>query len=191
MEYYELVDELYVPKKRWFLGSINFDDKWDFWKYVQPGTVNIPDKELFVTVRSKGISLDFTMADFELLVINERVKALLSDKEAQFIPVRFDEQAKVNNDHYLMVVNKDIDCVDESKSIFTKWAEDDPVRPDKAGKYKSFERLILNNDKIPFDANIFRLKKFDRLVIVSEKIKLAFETNNITGVKYKKLTNIS
>ncbi|RZK11079.1 MAG: glycoside hydrolase family 3 protein, partial [Flavobacterium sp.] len=78
MEYYELVDELYVPKKRWFLGSINFDDKWDFWKYVQPGRVNIPDKELFVTVRSKGISLDFTMADFELLVINERVKALLN-----------------------------------------------------------------------------------------------------------------
>jgi hypothetical protein len=188
MNYYELLDELYIPKKRWFLGSINFDGEWEFWKYVSPGEVDIPTKQLFVKTRRKGLSLDFTMADFELLIINEKVKNLIANEEVQFIPVKLEEEPNSKINYYLLVVNKEIECVDESESIFVKWGKDDSIRPDKAGKYKSFEKLILNPDGIPEEANIFRLKKYDRLIVISEKLKLWFEENKVSGIKYKKLT---
>ena len=188
MNYYELLDELYVPKKRWSLGSINFDGEWDFWKYISPGKVDIPQKELFVTTRKKGLPIDFTMADFELLVINERVKNLISDEEVQFIPIKLEADPISKINYYLMVVNKEVECVDESKSVFVKWLKDDPIRPDKVGKYKSFEKLILNPIQIPKEANIFRLKKYDIVIVISEKLKLLFEENKISGVQYKKIT---
>ena len=188
MDYYEITDELYIPKKRWFLGSINFDGEWDFWKYVSPGKVDVPQKELFVTARKKGVPIDFTMADFDLLIVNEKVKNLISDDEAQFIPVKLEADPDSNINYYLMVITEEIECVDERKSIFVKWLIDDPIRPDKAGKYKFFEEMVLNPVDIPAEANIFRLKKYDIVIVISEKLKLLFEENKVSGLQYKKLT---
>ena len=188
MDYYKVLDELYIPKKRWFLGSINFDGEWDFWKYVSPGKVDVPQKELFVTTRKKGLSLDFTMADFDLLIVNEKVKNLISEKEVQVIPVKLEADPNSKINYYLMVVNNEIECVDESKSIFVKWLKDDPIRPDLAGEYKSFEKLVLNPVDIPKDTNIFRLKKYDIVVVISEKLKLLFEENKVSGLQYIKIT---
>lgn len=188
MNYYEVLDELYIPKKRWFLGSINFDGEWDFWKYVSPGKVDIPQKELFVTYRKKGFPLDFTMADFELLIINEKVKNLISEEEAQFIPVKLEADTNSKTNYYIMVINRDIECVDESKSVFVKWLKNDPIRPDKVGEYKSFEKLVLNPDNIPEEANIFRLKKYDSVIVIGDKLKVLLEKNNVSGVTFKKIT---
>jgi hypothetical protein len=188
MNYYSVLRELYIPKKRWFLGSINFDGEWDFWKYVSPGKVDVPQKELFVTTRKKGHPLDFTMADFDLLIINEKVKNLISEDEVQFIPVKLETDPNSKTNYHLMVVNKEIECVDESKSVFVKWLKDDPIRPDKAGKYKSFEKLVLNPDDIPKEANIFRLKKYDLVIVISERLKHLLEENKVSGVQYEKLT---
>lgn len=188
MDYYEILDELYIPKKRWFLGSINFDGEWDFWKYVSPGKLDIPQKELFVTTRKKGLPLDFTMADFELPIINEKVKNLINQEELQFIPVKLEADPNSKINYYLMVVNKEVECVDESKSVFVKWLKNDPIRPDKTGEYKSFEKLILNPVDIPKEANIFRLKKYDLVIVISEKLKRLLEENKVSGVQYKKIT---
>ena len=87
-----------------------------------------------------------------------------------------------------MVINREIECVDETKSIFVKWEKDDPIRPDKAGEYESFEKLVLNPLDIPEDAHIFRLKKYDILIVISEKLKLLLEENKVSGLQYKKLT---
>lgn len=188
MHYYELLDELYIPKKRWFLGSVNFDGEWEFWKYVSPGKVDIPHKELFITTRKKGLPLDFTMADFELLIVNEKVKNLISEEEVQFIPIKLETDPNSKINYYLMVVNKEIECVDESKSVFVKWEKDNPIRPDKAGEYKSFEKLILNPADIPKESDIFRLKKYDIVIVVSERMKLLLEENKVSGIQYKKIT---
>lgn len=188
MDYYEILDELHVPNKRWFLGSVNFDGEWNFWKYVSPGKVAVPQKELFVTTRRKGTPLDLTMADFQLLIVNEKVKNLISEENVQFIPVKLEADTNSAINYYLMVVNKEIECLDESKSVFIKWLKDDPIRPDKAGKYKSFDKMVLNPLDIPEEVDIFRLKKYNVVLVISEKLKLLFEYNNVTGIQYEKIT---
>ncbi|PJJ83846.1 imm11 family protein [Mucilaginibacter auburnensis] len=185
MNYYRLSDELYKPKKRWFLGSINFDGEWDFWKYVRAGRVIPPQKELFVSVRKGGLPLDFTMADFELLIVNEKVKDLISESEVQLIPVKV---ADLDLNLSLMVVNNEFDCVDEGRSIFDKWQMDDPIRPDRAGKYKSFAKMIINDALVPDGSHIFRIKNYSITVVVSEVLKNEMEAQKVSGVKFEKLS---
>ncbi|RFZ84317.1 hypothetical protein DYU05_01440 [Mucilaginibacter terrenus] len=170
------------------MGNINFDGEWEFWKYVSPGRVDIPQKELFITTRKKGIPLDFTIADFELLIVNDKVKDLISEEEVQFIPVKLEAQPDVKLNYSLMVINNEIECVDENKSVFMKWEKDDLVRPDLAGEYEFFEKLVLDPDNIPQQAHIFRLKNYHISIVISEKLKLLFEESNVSGIKYQKLT---
>jgi len=87
MDYFRIIDNLDEPANRWFLGSVNFDNEWDFWKYTDTGNFELPGRELSITIRRQGVPLDFTMADFELLVINSKIAALLDTDEVMLIPL--------------------------------------------------------------------------------------------------------
>jgi len=128
------------------------------------------------------------MADFELLIVNEKVKNLVSEDEVQYIRVKLEEDRYSDTNYYLMVVNEEIECVDEDRSLFLKWEKDNGTRPDLAGEYKSFEKMVLNPTDIPKGADIFRIKKYDIVIVVSERLKFLFEENKISGVKFEKLT---
>lgn len=185
MDYYRLQNDLHYPR-RWFLGEVNFDGEWDFWKYLSAGEVETPNKELLVTVTEEGIPLDFTMADFELLVVNEKVTDLIDKDEIQLIPIKISGYTS-ENPYYLMVIKNQVDCVDEEKSDFDRWEINDPIRPDKAGQYKTFYKLFVNKEHCN-DHNIFRIKGYNSIIVVSDNLKKIFEKYRILGVKYKKIS---
>lgn len=186
MNYYQLLDDLDNPPNRWILGNINFDGEWDFWKYLKVGEVEIPKKKLFVSVREEGIPLDFTMADFELLIVSEKTASLMNQDEVQLIPVQIKEDTPKRN-YYLMTIKNEIDCVDELNSVFDKWEINDPIRPDKAGQYKTFYKLFIK-EELSDHFEIFRIKRYNSIIIVSENLKIEFEQNKLIGVKFKKVT---
>jgi hypothetical protein len=185
MKYYRVLNDLHI-EDRWFLGEVNFDDEWDFWQYVSPGVALVPDKELVVSVTEEGKSLDFNMADFELLIINEKVASLLNKEEVQLIPIKVDK-LKSKVPYFLMVVKNAIDCVDEEKSQFMKWEPGNKIRPDKVGEYENFMKLVINPSKVG-STNIFRIKGFDVAVIISQSLKESLEKNNIKGVRFKEVS---
>lgn len=189
MKYYRLLDELYKPADRWFLRSLNVVDanKISVWKFVSPAKVDLPDGEkLKMSIRESGRPLDFTFADFDVLVVNEKVAFMLNEKECQLIPVEI-EGIKDGHSYFVVVLLNSIDCIDESKSDFEKWTKDDPIRPDKAGEYKGIYELFVDPQKIG-NNTIFRLGKSDNMIIVSEDLKQKFEKNSITGIKFKAVT---
>jgi len=183
MKHYRLLDELYIPLNRWFLGKINFDDKWDFWKYVTVGEVTVPKKELFVNIRQNGHPLDFTMADFELLIVNKRTATLFDSNDVQLFPVRI-QNLPSKDTYFLMTLKNEHDCVDEKLSVFDKYQMDDPIRPDKAGEYKTIYKLVVRND---FKAanSIFRIKGYNGAIIISEELKDKLSNSKISGIKYQ------
>lgn len=188
MNYYRLMDNLTYPENRWFLGSINFPNEWDFWNYIRIGLVKQPEFELKISLRKRGQPIDITMADFELLVVQERVINYFQDEEVQFIKVHLDSDTNIDpRKLYLMCILQEIDCVDERKSIFDKWEEGNEIRPDLSGDYKTFYKLVVDPLKIG-NTNIFRLKKYGSIIIISELLKNVFESNLVTGVQYKLLT---
>lgn len=190
MKYYRLMDELNKPKDRWFLKSLNVVDenKISVWKFLSPAQVKLPNTDqLKISIRKEGNPLDFTFADFEVLVVNEKVAFFLSDVECQLIPVEVDS---IKNKHvyFIVVLLNSVDCLDEGRSVFEKWQSDDPIRPDLAGNYKGIYKLFVDNNKIKQDNTIFRLGKSDNIIIINEKLKKQFESNGITGVKFKEIT---
>ncbi|MFM7858616.1 MAG: hypothetical protein ACKO96_43530, partial [Flammeovirgaceae bacterium] len=81
--------------------------------------------------------LDFTFADFELLILNQKVSNLLLKNEVQSIPIKINGYTS-EKPHFLTTILNGIDCVDEEKSVFDKWESGNDIRPDKAGHYKTF-----------------------------------------------------
>jgi hypothetical protein len=186
MRYYRLMDELYNPEDRWFLRSLNVveENKISVWKFLSSERVELSENEkLKIRIRAEGTPLDFTFADFEVLVVNDKVAAYLSDKECQLIPLEIDS-IKNRHSYFVAVLLNKVDCVDESRSSFDKWPVDDPVRPDLAGEYKNIYKLFLDTSKIG-NNSIFRLAKSDNIIIIDEKLKKLFEEDSITGVKFR------
>jgi hypothetical protein len=190
MKYYRLLDELSKPTGRWFLKSINAveENKISIWKFLSPAKVILPDKEkLTIGIREEGRPLDFTFADFEALIVNEKVAFLLPDHECQLIPIEVDS-IKDKHSYFVLVILNSVDCLDEDRSVFDKYLDDDPIRPDLAGDYKGIYKLLIDPNRITSDNTIFRLGKADNIIIINEMLKKQFERYSITGVKFKEVT---
>lgn len=179
MNYYRLIENINYPG-RWYLGDILEDD--DNWKFTYGNRVNEHQlvNNLKVEIYQDGSPMDYTDTEcYGVPIISERLMQALSfSKDLQFIPT-------VINDitFYIMVVCKQLDCVDENKSVFDKYLPNDPVRPDKAGEYRSIYSLKIDESKINGE-NIFRLSKYDIMIIVDECIKNRFDNIQATGAKF-------
>lgn len=185
MEFYRILDDINMPN-RWFLGRINFEIGSQFWKYISAGTVETPSKKLIVSLREFGVPLGITMADFGLLVVNSKVAALFSENEVQKIPIEIENFS--NRDlFYLLIIKNEFECVNKEKSEFDIWELNNDIRPDKAGQYKTIYKLVLD-PKLVEGKNIFRLKNYNVAIIINEVLKRKFEENNVSGVKFKLVT---
>jgi hypothetical protein len=180
MQYYRLYTGIAYPN-RWYLGDVNVDDDWIFVKGQPLDENNF--KNLMVKVYQKGNEMDFTETNvFSAPVVSERFTEWLYEymNEVQLLPVKIPNTSRR---YFILVVKNKIDCVDESKSSFTKFTKGDAVRPDLAGEYSSFK--ILKIDPTIIDKSIFRLDKFPMYIIINRDIKDKLEKAKVTGVKFK------
>lgn len=184
MDYYRLLYDADTPIKTWKLGNVISKNNNSVWDYISVKNT-IKDKELTITIRKKGVPTDFSMADFEVLVVNEKVKNLLSENEVQFIPTTIQSLSGIEQ-HYLIYIKNECDCIDEENSTFDKFQVNDPIRPDKAGQYKTIYNMVVKPEGTQ-NLNIFRVKGYNVAVIISEVLKQKLEELNVTGVTYKKL----
>lgn len=178
--YYRLRTDIYYPN-RWYLGDINNVD--DDWVFIEGKPVDEKKfKNLRVKISKKGASMDFTETSaFIAPIVSEKFAECLSDykDEVQLIPVKV---PATKEQYFIMVVKNKIDCVDESKSFFSKFEKDDSVRPDLAGEYREIGILKINTSVV--DKAIFRLDKFDLCIIVNGDVKRKLEKAKVTGARF-------
>ena len=182
MKYFELNDDIKFPN-RWYLGDISKVDNWELSTMVSADISN-----LNVELVRDGDEMDFTFTEvYRVPVVSKKVRDILEDiDEIAFIPVWV--KGKISTtEYFIMVTNEMVECVDENNSEFQKFEKNDPVRPDKAGEYRAFMKLRLDSNKI-VDIDIFRLKKFEIAVIISDTVKKRLESISATGLK---LTNVA
>ncbi|MEM1137774.1 MAG: DUF1629 domain-containing protein [Bacteroidota bacterium] len=181
MRYYRLTDDINFPD-RWYLCDMHDESM----KYVHLSTLHMA-KLITAEISKEGVSMDFTTSDNNAIpiVTESLAKALSREKNVMFIPTIINGNHDENN-YYTMVATESIDCVDEEKSEFTKFEVDDPVRPDRAGDYSGFFKLIIDKNKI-VDKDIFRIEKSETRLIVSERIKNLLESEGFTGLKFKEV----
>ncbi len=179
MKYYDLMDDINYPN-RWYLGDVLDVDNWSF---LDPSP-SIFEKDTYeLEVYQNGEEMDLTLTEaFGLLVASEKVKKLFEavpDAAVRFIPVTITNK-KVSTNYYLMITMLKIDAVDQKKSDFTRYEKNDPVRPDFAGKYSGFYKLVIDESKAA-GHSIFRIEGYDVTIIASEVVKQKFEDAGIAA----------
>lgn len=179
MKYYDLMDDINYPK-RWYLGDVLDVDNWLFRK----PSPSIFEKDFYeIEVYQDGEEMDFTISGYaSVLVVSEKIKILfelIPDAAVRFIPVSIVNK-KVSNDYYLMIITLKIDAVEQEKSDFERYEENDPVRPDLAGKYSGFFKLVIDENKAAGNP-IFRIEGYDVTIIASELVKHKFDDAGIAA----------
>jgi hypothetical protein len=181
MRYYRLSDEINYPE-RWYLGDITEDD----WLFVNGQKVNEGQfgVNICIDLYQDGEPMDYTTNEaYSVPIVSQRIRNQLAGVQSlQFIPVKINGK-EVNSTYFIMVVTSKKNCVNEELSEFGKFVENDPIRPDLAGQYSWFSKLVIDRGKINGE-EVFRVDKAANYLIVSERIKEAIEEINSTGVKF-------
>ena len=114
---------------------------------------------------------DFCLASFDLPIVSERFARLLNglaDNDCQLIPVI----STCGRKFFILNTLGRVKCLDESRSLFTKWDASDG-RPDRTGQYRMVAELRIVPEASQ-GRDIFRIVGWDVPLVVSERlIKLA------------------
>lgn len=185
MRYFDLCDDMSTRmRRRWHIGEILLPDGTE--PIFDDGVLLEDPRPLHADVYHVGHVLDFCHTTFNAPVTTKALADAIQSvagADVQCLPLTISGQSG------MMVLNalRVIRCVNEQHSEFEKYTEDDPVRPDKAGQYRSVTRLVLTKNAIPPDAHFFRVKDWLVVLIVSEAVKSVMERAGCNGAKFIEL----
>ncbi len=191
MDYFEMSCDFYTfPQQNFITEIYGFDNPraqidWD--EFLSEYLVN-KEKQYFATIKSGTEEVDFTTTFYGFCVISEKLKQLFEKhkiSDCMIVPLAMNQTQ--SQPFYLLIDPLRYDCVDETHSEFEKFLENDPVRPDLAGQYRAFLKLIIDPQKTE-NADFFRLENEGATIIVSQNIKDIYEENHLTGASFKKIT---
>jgi hypothetical protein len=178
MNFYRLTDDVH-HQGRWYLGDVSNFNSWSLLNKAPQG-IDLLDMDVF----RDGEELDFTLSEcYGLPVVSDKIKEALDGVSGiQFISLEINGKSCISRYH-LLVVSTVLKCVDECRSMFNKFEINDPVRPDKAGHYRGFMKLIIDAEKAK-GHQLFRLEGFEIALIISEEIKARLDNIQAKGVRY-------
>jgi hypothetical protein len=169
---------------RWHLGRVFNDEGCDDSDFTMGRPAQIRSRPI-VGLSVPGVPLDFSLTGIAVPVVSARfakaVKPVVGD-DVEFIPTQVGDR----HGYEIMNVLRLIECIDESRSEFIKWTEKDH-RADLAGEYRSVPKLKIVSENIPPDANIFRIKYWDVVIVVSDVFVEAARSIAAVGMRLKPL----
>lgn len=194
MNYYTIRDDLFSPdivQGRWHLGGLKYGN--DHLFYDPPVELMEPGRWA-ITMLKDGVETDFSTISGTLPIVSQKVKDALSDFEEVVNPYRNTvmepvdiEGKRTSTGYYIMITEDKFDCVDEKRSVFHKWSDEDAPTEDHIGQYATFETLFIDPTKV-CGRNIFRLSLSLGTLIVSQLVKDRMESVAATGVVFTPVT---
>ncbi len=181
--YYELLDDTRIPG-RWQLASPldeqgNEIDPWQFKK----GQVLELGCEPRFPLDLSGSPLDFSWAAFSIPVVHARFVELFERMRvdgAQFIPAQVEGHPAP---WFILNALQIIRCIDDARSEEVQYWKPEDNRPDKLGQYRAVHGLRIDPTKVG-DARIFRTWGWRVALIISEDLKVAMETEGLSGTRF-------
>jgi hypothetical protein len=179
MSYFRLVDDVYIPG-RWHLGEVKRGSR------AALGLINgirVDEAEcLSVEATHPGRPLEFSLTSFAVPIVTDKLGEAISrvaGSELQLLPISIDRA----HAHLVLNPTRLIDCLDETRSKFTKWTPND-LRSDLAGQYREVTKLYIAPREIPSDAHIFRIMNWPVALIVSDLLKKTMLSSGSFGAKF-------
>ena len=177
MKYYRLLEDM-NSADRWYLGKIENINNWITHSDVLPDSLDI-------NLVQDGPEIDFTLTEnYVVPIISQRLKEkLMAVSNIRFVSVK-PIGKKCIYTYFAMIVEKVVDCIDEEKSKFEKFQNNDPIRPDMAGQYSAFFDMKIDKEKIE-GLDIFRIENFEIAIVVSENIVNKLHSYGVRGIRFK------
>ncbi|MDO5658050.1 MAG: hypothetical protein Q4G36_06980 [Paracoccus sp. (in: a-proteobacteria)] len=188
MRFFRLLDDVEFPG-RWHLSTISDADNW---RLARPPVLGMDDplrdQVLKVGLRQSGTPLDYSLAGYAgVPVVGFKVLQAISRLDGlTTIPAKV-EGFQQKTSYHILHFWDEADCVDEGASQFEKYQVNDPVRPDLAGNYSAFVRLVIDPSRTR-GKHIFRLARSGVEVVISEEVKRRFEDAGVTGAVFQDVT---
>lgn len=180
-KYFNLGCDVYI-RGRWYLKSPVDENGNDVipWQVMEGRPVTLGGPWSLSLMR-QGHELDFTLTGLHVAVVSQQFVDLFErlgiQDEVQFIPVRVDGHPEP-----CFVLNplRIIKCIDESKcEEFALWGPEDGD-PEMVGHYRSIHGLRIDPTGVG-NVHIFRPWGWQIAMIVSERVKLAMEEEDLVG----------
>lgn len=116
------------------------------------------------------------------LLVSPGLRAFLEAEggaRAEFLPTQIlNHKSRVASDEYVIVNVLDVyDAIDLDRSE-VKWNNIDP------DKITRFRKLVLDEERIPADCRVLRLKHFPNRLLVREDLAEAIQDQGFTGVSF-------
>lgn len=193
IKYYRLFDDVHFPE-RWYLTDIGqVPNNWDF--TIPERTVDETLQPFSTKIHFSGFETDYTCGGYASVpYVSEKARNVISslpniDQQVSFYPVEI-ENYNSSQQFFAMVIKKSPICVDENKSEYDEPTFLENETPTSRGflrLYGAFYKLIIDPDRTE-DLDIFRLGGARTYIIVSERLKDAFEIAGVTGPIYTLVT---
>lgn len=135
---------------------------------------------LFYTIQ-QGYKTSKLCNDTNWLIISNEVKDKIN--EYGFDGIGYYPISLKDNSNYQFVMNIEnaIPCLDHEQSKYKLYGD---KRPDRKGDISVLYKIALDKEKIPKNLNIFRLKEYNVVIIVTKIFKDFWEGNNFTGFSF-------
>lgn len=175
--------------QRWFLNEpINSRaDEWAFWRLLRAEELDGDDLRPWkTTINRNGVRLPFSFAGFDVPVLDHDLSSFFDQTcadDAQLVPLEISGQF---SGHHILVAKKAIDCIDESRSRFTKWTAADG-RPEKEGQYRMITQLVLDPTRVPSNVSLFRVAHWTQALVATEPLVSQLRQRAPNGLSYSQV----
>ena len=187
MHFFEMYDDVY-REGRWQLSKVcSPSGLIDGWKFTI-GEKYESSEPMSVTSEG-GASMDFNMTGFNVPIISSVGASIIQQyvqDDVQLIPVEIDGSNSRGDKWFIVNVLKKVKCVNEERSLFTKWTDDDG-RPDKTGKFRMVVKLAINNSGLD-NIHLFRIEDWKVALIISSELREELDNAGVDGIVYTPVT---
>ena len=89
---------------------------------------------------------------------------------------------KASSDYFVIHPIHPVDCVDKKRSLF----ERDDINPEN---FSSFERLVIDESRIPTDRELFRLSGFSDITLARRDLAEALDAARFSGLGWLRIAD--
>lgn len=181
--YYELKDNR-RSHTRWHLGG-PLDEQGneiDPWQFRQGRFLKLEGMPRF-PLDIQGEPLDFSWAAFAIPVVHDRFAQLfhkLGIQDVQLIPIQIEGHKEP---YFILNALRIIRCIDDARCAEVQYWRSEDAEPERVGEYRSVIGLRIDPSKVG-DVRIFRTWGWRIALIISEDIKQAIESENLSGARF-------
>lgn len=136
-----------------------------------------------VSVLSQGKEVEFALGPYDMPIASTPIAEIIrrvAPAAAQFFPVTIEGAKRA---YEIVNVVCKLECLDETRSEFTMWTEEDD-RPEMMGQYKMISTIRIDPARAA-GYHLFRIARWPLALLVSDTLKSAIEDMPNLGVVFK------